>query len=133
MIIEALRQHLIEGRKESEIRKEFGPEIESESWRSLRRWRRKLLDPLWKWIGPRLGFSGPATSREDGCRRLRRLLAEAGEHGADRRGTHRPRNPDPLVGWPPAPSSDPLTWWPPHPRPVNGTGDVKIQANPKQP
>jgi hypothetical protein len=82
-ILEALRLHLIERRKEPEIRKEFGPEIGSESWRSLRRWRSQLLDPLWKWLGPRLGFRGPAKSREEGCRRLRRILSEAGEHRAD--------------------------------------------------
>src|SRR5262245_23671750 len=66
VILETLRLHLVEGRKEPEIRKEFGPEIESESWRSLRRWRGQLLDPLWKWLAPRLGFRGPATSRHDG-------------------------------------------------------------------
>jgi hypothetical protein len=84
VILETLRLHLIEGRTELEIRKKFGPEIESESWRSLRRWRRQLLDPLWKWLGPRLGFGGPTMTREDGCRRLRRLLSEAGELQAER-------------------------------------------------
>jgi hypothetical protein len=86
VILEALRQHLIEGRKEREIRREFGPEIDSESWRSLRRWRRQLLDPLWKWLGPRLGFGGAAMTRRDGCHRLRRLLVEAGELRAERPG-----------------------------------------------
>ncbi len=85
-ILEALRRHLIDGRTEQEVRNAFGPQIDSESWRSLRRWRRQLLDPLWKWLAPRLGLKGPATSREDGRHRVRRILAEAGELRGERSG-----------------------------------------------
>jgi len=85
-ILEALRLHLIEHRAEREVRKTFGPEIDSESWRSLRRWRRQLLEPLWNWLAPRLGFTGPALTREEGRRRLARLLREGGEIQPERSG-----------------------------------------------
>lgn len=85
-ILEALRRHLIDGTTEPEVRNAFGPPIDSESWRSLRRWRRQLLDPLWKWLAPRLGIKGAATTREDGRDRVRRVLAEAGELAIGRSG-----------------------------------------------
>lgn len=83
-ILKALWLHLIEEKRESEIRECFGIEIDSESWRSLRRWRSELLVTLWSWFSKRLGVSDPATTRSEGRRRLEQLLAEAGP-GADLR------------------------------------------------
>lgn len=76
-ILEALRLHLLEGVSESEIRRRFGVELDSESWRSLRRWRSELLVTLWYWLSRRLGFRKEAPTRSEGRRRLGRLLCEA--------------------------------------------------------
>jgi hypothetical protein len=78
VILEALRLHLLEGQSEREVREHFGIGVDSESWRSLRRWRSQLLVTLWAWLRGRLGARGKATSREDGRHRLRQLLSEAG-------------------------------------------------------
>lgn len=75
VILEALQLHLTAGKTEREIREAFGIEIDSASWRTLRRWRRQLLDRLWGWLGPELGSQGPARTRGEGRRRLLRLLA----------------------------------------------------------
>ena len=75
-ILEALRLHLLEGVSEAEIRRRFGIETDSESWRSLRRWRSQLLVSLWYWLSRRLGFRKEAATRSEGRRRLRRLFSE---------------------------------------------------------
>ncbi len=77
VIFEALELHLIQGVSEGEIRRRFGIVTDSESWRSLCRWRRALLATLWYWLARRLGVRGEATTREEGCRRLKRILLEA--------------------------------------------------------
>lgn len=77
VILEALRLHLLESMSEREIRSRFGVGTDSESWRSLRRWRSELLVALWYWFARRLGCRGKATTREDGRRRLTRLFSEA--------------------------------------------------------
>ncbi len=76
-ILEALRLQLLEEKSEREIRERFGVVTESESWRSLRRWRSDLLVTLWYWLSRRLGIRGKARTREEGRQRLRRLFAEA--------------------------------------------------------
>jgi len=76
-ILDALRMHLIEGAPERQVREHFGVESDSEVWRSLRRWRRQLLDRLFGWLGRTFGCIGPATTRSEGVARLRRLFAEA--------------------------------------------------------
>ncbi len=78
-ILEALRLHLMEGASEREIRSRFAIVTDSESWRSLRRWRSELVVSLWHWLCRRLGFRREAASRQDGRRRLRRVFSEAGE------------------------------------------------------
>jgi len=84
VILEALRLHLIEGKSEAEIRDLFGVSVDSETWRTLRRWRRQLLVTLWSWLAARLGTRGAAETREEGRRRLTQLLAEAaGARGGD--------------------------------------------------
>ena len=76
-ILEALRLHLLEGLSEREIRERFGIAVDTESWRSLRRWRSELLMTLWYWLARRLGCHGKARTRDDGRRRLRQLFVEA--------------------------------------------------------
>ncbi len=75
-ILEVLKLHLLEGVSEAEIRKRSGVETDSESWRSLRRWRTELLVTLWYWLSRRLGFRKETPTRSEGRRRLRRLLSE---------------------------------------------------------
>lgn len=75
-ILEALKLHLVEGVSEAEIRRRFGVETESESWRTLRRWRSELLVTLWYWLSRRLGARRETATRSEGRRRLRRLLVE---------------------------------------------------------
>ena len=74
VILEALRLHLLEGRGERAVRNRFAVGEDPESWRSLRRWRFQLLYVLWHWLAEKFGARGPAATREEGCRRLRRLL-----------------------------------------------------------
>ena len=76
-ILDALRMHLIDKKPEREVRQHFGVEVDSEGWRSLRRWRRQLLDRLFGWLGRTFGCTGPATTRANGRARLRRIFAEA--------------------------------------------------------
>lgn len=75
-ILDALRMHLIEGIPERKVRESFGVEVDSEGWRTLRRWRRQLLDRLFGWLSKSFGVRGPATTRPEGRARLRRLFAE---------------------------------------------------------
>ena len=75
VIVEALRLHLLEGRKERAIRNRFGVDADSGSWRSLRRWRFQLLYVLWHWLAEKFGACGPAVTRKEGRRRLRQLLS----------------------------------------------------------
>lgn len=76
-ILKALKLHLLEGVSEGEIRRRFGVVLDSESWRSLRRWRSELLVTLWYWLSRRLGFQKEAVTRSEGRRRLRQLFSEA--------------------------------------------------------
>ncbi len=57
-ILEALELHLLKDLSEREIRKRFGITVDSESWRTLRRWRSELLLTLWYWLARRLGVRG---------------------------------------------------------------------------
>lgn len=77
VILEALRRHLLDDKTEVEVRREFDIPEPAGSWRSLRRWRRALLVTLWFWLGRRLGATAPATTRQEGRRRVVALLGEA--------------------------------------------------------
>lgn len=77
VILEALRLHLVAGLSEREVRSRFAVVVGSESWRSLRRWRRELFWPLWGWLAATLGARGPARTRDEGRRRVLRLVADA--------------------------------------------------------
>jgi hypothetical protein len=75
-ILTALVLHLVRGTTAREVAERAEVVVESLEWRTLARWRRQLLDGLWGWWGRRLRARGPA-DREEGRRRLLRLLAEA--------------------------------------------------------
>jgi hypothetical protein len=76
-ILTALVLHLMRGTTATEIAERAEIVVESVTWRTPARWRRQLLDRLWGWWGRQLGARGPAESREEGRRRLVRLLAQA--------------------------------------------------------
>jgi hypothetical protein len=47
----------------------------SEDWKTLRRWQRQLLSPMWGFLGKQLGFPSAPVSRDESRLRLIRLLA----------------------------------------------------------
>jgi len=81
VIIEALWRHCVLRESARSIGARFGRSANSETWKSLRRWRVQLLisPTLWGWLGPRLGIRKPAAGREQGRLYIERLLAEAGQ------------------------------------------------------
>jgi len=78
-ILEALVLVFALGLPIDEVRRELGVEASTPGWRSLHRWRRELLAPLWSWLARGLGAQGGCTGRDEARRRLARLL---GRHGA---------------------------------------------------
>ena len=83
LILEALRLWLVARLSALDVRRRLALPVDDDacwwSWRSLRRWRRELLDRLWSGLARRLGARGPALERETARRRVTRLLREAGE------------------------------------------------------
>lgn len=77
VILEALRRHLVAGETEAEVRRRFDIQELTGRWRTLRRWRAALLVSLWSWLGKRLGANAPASTRNEGRRRVTALLGEA--------------------------------------------------------
>jgi hypothetical protein len=75
-ILVGLFLHLVRGVKAGEVRARLNAAGETSGWKTLRRWRRDLLSPLWGWFQQQLGFIGPAATRAQGATRLRRLLAQ---------------------------------------------------------
>lgn len=78
-ILEALVLVFALGLPIDEVRRELGVETSTLGWRSVHRWRRELLAPLWGWLARGLGARGPCTGREEARRRLARLLGRLGE------------------------------------------------------
>jgi hypothetical protein len=73
---------LLRDQSAAKIRERFADAGESRGWKTLERWQRQLLCPLWSWMAQQLGFTEPSRDRP-GCRsRLTRLLAL---HGATAR------------------------------------------------
>lgn len=77
-ILVSLFLALILGVSAGEIRRRFGASGETPGWKTLRRWRRQLLNPLWGWFGKQLGIQGQAETAKEGARRLVRLIAQGG-------------------------------------------------------
>lgn len=78
VILEALVLAFALGVPVDQIRREFGVDAETRGWRSLDRWRRELLAPLWGWLACGLAVHGACESRDEARRRLVRLLGGVG-------------------------------------------------------
>lgn len=53
----------------------------SRDWKTLQRWQRQILAPLWSWLAPQLGFRGPGCDRRGYRSRMQRLLSLHGASG----------------------------------------------------
>jgi len=73
---------LLNGEPAWRIRERFACGGETRDWKTLARWQRQLLSPLWSWLARQLGFTMPAEDQEGRQQRLMRLLAL---HGASAR------------------------------------------------
>ncbi|MCO5164804.1 MAG: hypothetical protein M9894_27785 [Planctomycetes bacterium] len=79
VILEALVLVFALGLPIDEVRRELGVETSTPGWRSVHRWRRELLAPLWGWLARGLGARGLCSDREEARGRLSRLLGQLGE------------------------------------------------------
>lgn len=88
-ILLALRLSLLIGAPAAEVRRRLAQPGETPGWKTLHRWQRGVLAPLWSWIAAQLGFAGrgQGADREQRIGRLRKLLSLHGEGG--RSPTHR--------------------------------------------
>lgn len=77
-ILEVLVLHLAQQLASAAIAARFGHALAQPVWRTPGRWRRQLLDGLWRWWARALGARGPAHSRRIGRQRLDRLAGQAG-------------------------------------------------------
>ncbi len=84
----ALVLSLLRGKTAREVRGRLGQIGDTPGWKTLDRWQRGLLSPLWGWVAAQIGFAehGPCASRAERCEGLRRLAALHGTHA---------RSPDP--------------------------------------
>ena len=83
VIFVALTLSLLRGVPAAEVRRRLSEPGETPGWKTLDRWQRQLLAPLWSWVAPQLGFAGrgQAGDRVQRTDRLRRLLALHGATG----------------------------------------------------
>lgn len=79
-VLLALVLSLLRGRSAVEVRRGLTQRSETSGWKTLDRWQRGLLAPLWGWMAAQVGFANakPAGSRVERAGRLRRLLGLAG-------------------------------------------------------
>ena len=86
----ALMLSLLQGRTANEVRRRLGQVGETPGWKTLDRWQRQLLAPLWSWMAAQVGSAGhgPGATRAERYERLRRLAALHGTHA---------RSPDPEI------------------------------------
>ncbi len=82
-ILVALTLSLLVGIPAAEVRRRLAQPGETPGWKTLDRWQRGLLAPLWSWAAAQLGFAdrGQAGDRVQRTDRLRRLLSLHGEGG----------------------------------------------------
>lgn len=76
VILLALTLSLLLGVPAREVRRRLGEPGETRGWKTLDRWQRQLLAPLWSWVAAQLGFAkqGPGNDRGQRADRLRKLL-----------------------------------------------------------
>ncbi len=77
VIVLCLFLKLARGRSAAQIQRRFGePNSNRAEWRTLRRWRRQLLCPMWSWLAEQLGCDvAPAHDCGEQVRWLRQMLA----------------------------------------------------------
>lgn len=79
-IVMSLVLALLAGVPAARIREQLTGLGGARGWKTLERWQRQLLAPLWSWLARQLGFpSEPARDRAAARRRVQRLV---GLHGA---------------------------------------------------
>ena len=78
----ALVCSLLLGRSAATVRQLLTRSGETSGWKTLDRWQRQLLAPLWSWLAAQLGFKDhdPGADRPQRAERLRRLLLLRGVH-----------------------------------------------------
>jgi hypothetical protein len=83
-ILLALVLSLLLGVAAAEVRRRLADPGETQGWKTLDRWQRQLLAPLWSWVAAQLGFAaqGPGRNRVQRSDRLGKLLLL---HGAGER------------------------------------------------
>ena len=57
-ILVALTLSLLIGFSAAEVRRRLAQPGETPGWKTLERWQRRLLAPLWSWAAAQLGFAG---------------------------------------------------------------------------
>lgn len=82
VILSSLVLALVQGVSAAAIRDRFASSGETRGWKTLERWRRQLLAPLWSWLAGQVGVTGPSQDRGEQHRRLLRLVSL---HGAGAR------------------------------------------------
>jgi hypothetical protein len=82
-IMLALTLSLLMGIPAAEVRRRLAQPGETMGWKTLDRWQRGLLAPLWSWVAAQLGFAGrgQAEGRAQRTDRLRKLLSLYGADG----------------------------------------------------
>ena len=80
VILLALTLSLLCGVSAREVRRRLGEPGETSGWKTLLRWQRQLLSPLWSWVAAQLGCAGcgPGAGRVQRMDRLRKLLSLRG-------------------------------------------------------
>ena len=82
-ILLALTLSLVLGVPAAEVRRRLAEPGETQGWKTLDRWQRQLLAPLWSWVAAQLGFAqrGPGGDRIQRTDRLHKLLLLHGASG----------------------------------------------------
>lgn len=78
----ALVLSLLLGQSATAVRRRLAQPGETSGWKTLGRWHRQLLAPLWSWVAAQIGFADqcPGSDRVQRAKRLRRLLSLQGVH-----------------------------------------------------
>jgi len=78
----ALMLSLLQGKTAEQVRRRLGQVSETPGWKTLDRWQRQLLSPLWIWVAAEIAFAGqgPSATRAERTERLCRLAALQGTH-----------------------------------------------------